>query len=114
MSGLKVGDRIAIRPAPMFDWDEDQALADQLRGRRAWVVQAPWFLPMFDVVHVGLYVDNVGHAEVEVDWCVKLSAIDLLGETIDPPAPSVPWPDKATPDKSRIRWLMEWVMRAIS
>ena len=102
---LRVGDRVVIQP-PCAEFstpdDTHASWADVLVGKRATVVKEPWFLPFHDVYHVGLFVDDGKHAEIEVDWCQPLDAIDALAEVAEPPLAGKPWP---VPRDKRPWWL---------
>lgn len=101
---LKVGDRIEIDPPTEmneYSYEVNAALALSLRGLRATVVKEPWFLAMHDVYRVGLCLDDGGHAEIEVDWCRELHAVDRLAERLCPPPKPKPWPK---PKNTRPWW----------
>ena len=109
---LKLGDRVEIHP-PMRELDRafnNFALAVTLRDLRATVVKEPWFLAFHDVYHVGLYVDDRKHAEIEVDWCRPLSAVDLLAERLFPPPEPKPWPKP----RDKRSWWRRLVDRIVS
>ena len=108
MSKLVVGDRVFIRPKLTSGSFNNDDLARRLSGRRAWVIKEPWFLAMFDVYHVLLSVDDGELAEIEINWCEKLGALDLLAEIQNPPPPPLPLPPKRPPP-SQWRRFLRWL-----
>ena len=111
-SQLTLGARVVIIPKnARHDGFGNGDLADRLYRLRATVVKVPWFLAFHDVYHVGLFVDDGKHAEIEVDWCQQLEAVDALAELAHPPLAAKPWP----PPRAPLTWwqrFTKWLVNA--